>query len=154
MAKRDMGRPLFYAFLVIFVMTALVTLLGVTKVLDIAEGYLPALFTALILEVVGSIIALFRVVFGLASLRMALHFGEDPPDAGLTACKCTIRPSQSGKQPSTHQLNLVKQAGALVVRLPDVGPDDSVELEMSEDGRTWRSYPLDPFLSHADMLLR
>lgn len=50
---------LFYVFLAIFVATATVTLLGITKRINIDKEYLKPLFTALILEVVGAVIALF-----------------------------------------------------------------------------------------------
>jgi len=153
MAKRELARTLFWTFLGIFVVTAAVTLLGVTSVVTVPKTYLTALFTALILEVVGSIIALFRLVFGLTPLRMALDFVQDRPAHGLGTCTCTIKPSHPGKRERTQQVNLVMEAGALVVTLPDVGPGDSVELEVSQDGKIWRSDPLNPFLSHADMHL-
>ncbi len=50
---------LFYVFVAIFIATAAVTLLGITKRISIDQEYLKPLFTALILEVVGAVIALF-----------------------------------------------------------------------------------------------
>jgi hypothetical protein len=55
-----MKKHLFYTFLSIFVATAVITLLGVVKVVDIEEGYLQVLFTSLIIELVGSVIGLYR----------------------------------------------------------------------------------------------
>jgi hypothetical protein len=53
---------LFVAFVVIFVVTAVVTLLGITKKIDIDERYLRPLFVALILEVGGAVVALFGTI--------------------------------------------------------------------------------------------
>jgi hypothetical protein len=54
---------LFWIFIVIFSITAIVTLLGITGVIkNIKERYLNALFTALILEVVAAVVILFREV--------------------------------------------------------------------------------------------
>jgi len=54
---------LFWIFIIIFSITAIVTLLGITGVIKtIKERYLNALFTALILEVIGAVVILFRQV--------------------------------------------------------------------------------------------
>jgi len=55
-----MKKAFFYSFLAIFVLTSGVTLLGVTNVVAIKEGYLNALFGSLILELITAMIALFR----------------------------------------------------------------------------------------------
>jgi len=52
---------LFWLFIGIFAVTAIITLLGITGVLkNIKEKYLNTLFTALILEVVGAVFLLFQ----------------------------------------------------------------------------------------------
>jgi hypothetical protein len=51
---------LFIVFITIFVATAVTTLLGITNVITIRDGYLNTLFSALILEVIGAVIALFK----------------------------------------------------------------------------------------------
>jgi len=51
---------LFAVFVGIFCVTAIITLLGITGKLKIREGYLKALFSALILQVIGIIIALAK----------------------------------------------------------------------------------------------
>ena len=68
---------LFFTFLAIFVATALVTLLGITKRIDVEEKFLRPLFTTLILEVVGAVISLFLAAnfFGTS----ALEFMESLP---------------------------------------------------------------------------
>lgn len=55
------SNPLFIVFLLIFIATAIITLLGITNVIkNIKDKFLTALFTALILEVVASIIFMFN----------------------------------------------------------------------------------------------
>lgn len=55
-----MKEALFYSFLIIFVATAIVTLLGLTGHIKIRQGYLKILVTSLILEIVVSVIALYK----------------------------------------------------------------------------------------------
>lgn len=54
-----MKKIFFYAFLFIFVLTAVVTLLGITQLIVIKEVYLSKLFYSLIIELVGVVILLF-----------------------------------------------------------------------------------------------
>ncbi|MGZ6268760.1 MAG: hypothetical protein ACXWNR_09405 [Candidatus Limnocylindrales bacterium] len=51
---------LFYTFLAIFAATAVVTLLGIVHVVAIDDFYLKGLFGALLLELVGAVIGLYR----------------------------------------------------------------------------------------------
>ncbi len=54
---------LFWIFIVIFSVTAIITLLGITGVIKtIKDKYLNALFTALIIEVVGAVIGAFKSI--------------------------------------------------------------------------------------------
>jgi hypothetical protein len=55
-----MKRHLFYTFLGVFGLTSLVTLMGVTGVIHIADGYLTPLVGAFLLELAGAVIAVFR----------------------------------------------------------------------------------------------
>jgi len=55
-----MKKALFYVFLVIFGLTAMVTLGGITKVIAIDDFYLKGLFGALLVQLVGAVIALYR----------------------------------------------------------------------------------------------
>ena len=55
-----MKRHLFYTFLTIFGLTAVVTLLGITRVIVIEEFYLKGLFGAFIVELAGAVVALYR----------------------------------------------------------------------------------------------
>jgi hypothetical protein len=51
---------LFGTFILIFIATATITLLGVINKLQVKDGYLKALFTALIIEVVGAIVSMYN----------------------------------------------------------------------------------------------
>lgn len=55
-----MNKHLFYAFLAIFCLTALVTLGGIIHWLTIDDFYLKGLFSALLLQLIGSVIALHK----------------------------------------------------------------------------------------------
>jgi hypothetical protein len=58
--REIMKKHLFYTFLFIFILTAFITLLGVINVVEIKEKYLNILFGTLILELIASVIALFK----------------------------------------------------------------------------------------------
>jgi hypothetical protein len=51
---------LFVVFMLIFVATAAITLLGILGIISIEKNYLDALFAALLIELVGAVIALYR----------------------------------------------------------------------------------------------
>lgn len=55
-----MKKHLFYTFLGIFISTAAVTLFGITNVIAIQDKYLTPLFGALLIELIGAVIALYR----------------------------------------------------------------------------------------------
>ena len=51
---------LFYTFLIIFIATSVITLLGVVGVLEIKDFYLKGLFLAFLIELAGTVIAVYR----------------------------------------------------------------------------------------------
>ena len=55
-----MRKHLFYTFLIIFVLTAVITLLGILGWVKIDDFYLKGLFAALLIELVGSVVAFYR----------------------------------------------------------------------------------------------
>lgn len=57
-----MKAHLFYSLLAIFIVTSVVTLLGITKVILIDDGYLKVLTGAFLIELSGAIITLFKGV--------------------------------------------------------------------------------------------
>jgi len=71
-----MKRHLFYTFLWIFGITSIVTLLGVTGVIKIADGYLWALVSAFLVESAGAVVAIFK---------RAEFFSDEPGSGDLMA---------------------------------------------------------------------
>jgi hypothetical protein len=67
-------KVLFYVFVVIFSVTALITLLGIIGYVDIKTGYLDKLFYSLIVEVVGGIVALFKTEILNKPKKVKLRF--------------------------------------------------------------------------------
>jgi len=59
-SQDNMKNALFYTFLAIFVATAAVTLLGITGAVAIDDFYLKGLFGALLLELVGAVVGLYK----------------------------------------------------------------------------------------------
>jgi hypothetical protein len=74
---------LFYTFLVIFAATAVVTLLGVVKVLPIEQENLRWLLGAFLIELAGAVIALFRGApfFSKDELKKNIEPAKDEIDA-------------------------------------------------------------------------
>jgi hypothetical protein len=57
-----MKKHLFYTFLLIFVATATITLLGILRIVHIDDFYLRGLFSAFLVELGGAVIGLFKKV--------------------------------------------------------------------------------------------
>jgi hypothetical protein len=55
-----MKRHLFYTILAVFIVTSVVTLLGVTGVIHISDGYLTALLSAFLVQSAGAVLAVFK----------------------------------------------------------------------------------------------
>lgn len=83
-------QTLFWLFIGIFAITAIITLLGITGVIkSIKEKYLNTLFTALILEVIAAVFLIFK---GFDFAENKVDLAAIISDAGLTA------PSEVEKQ--------------------------------------------------------
>jgi len=78
-------QTLFWLFIGIFAVTAIITLLGITGVIKtIKEKYLNTLFTALILEVVGAVFLLFQ----------GFNFNENRADLSAIISKAGLSPPE------------------------------------------------------------
>lgn len=77
--NNNVGRILFYVFLSIFVATAIITLLGISGYLSIKDDYLTKLFYSLVLEVVGGIIALFKMRVLAGTEKIKIRFDVTNP---------------------------------------------------------------------------
>lgn len=144
----NMRRALFYAFLAIFVATAVVTLLGIIGVVAIDDFYLKGLFGALLLELVGAIIGLFKGTDFFAQEN------DKPRPADLGPPKGRIdeptRNQRVGRTinvsgvasgiPPQMQLWLAVEANGFVWPKRDITVDEANEWRASifEDGRSAR----------------
>ena len=107
-----MKKHLFYTFLAIFAATAVITLMGITGVIVIHEKYLTPLFGALLIELVGTVIALYRGANFWES-----DLGETVSPAPATQIPSPTSPSPLEKKPS------VSVALASVQENSDLGYD-------------------------------
>jgi len=75
------AKVLFFVFISIFVVTAIITLLGITGsgYVTIKEGYLNKLFYSLIVEVIGGIVALFKLEILKKQEKVKLRFDIGVP---------------------------------------------------------------------------
>ena len=82
-------QTLFYLFVGIFAVTAVITLLGITGVIKtIKDKYLNVLFTALILEVIAAVFLIFR----------GLDFTETPVNLSAIITKSGLSPPKDAKE--------------------------------------------------------
>lgn len=136
-----MKNALFYAFLGIFVATAAVTLLRITGVVAIDEFYLRGLFAALLLELVGVVIGLFRNWFipvqktGPKSPKASIDVPGSKQVVGRTI-NCSG--SASGIQPPMNLWLYVEANGFVWPKEPEVvvDQDNQWTARVFEDGRS------------------
>lgn len=109
MTKKDI---LFYTFLSIFIVTAIITFLGVLNLVQIKEGYLDTLFGVVLCESVGVVIALFR---------NANFFENQKP----ILCSETIMPSATREPKHEICMSTVEEKASL--RTQKIGPASAQE---------------------------
>jgi hypothetical protein len=137
---------LFYTFLVIFAATSVVTLLGVTSVITIREGYLTALVTAFLVELAGAVIAIFKSADFFASekieitaeedirnsirkLDTAFGYADDRLNAQAIHFQSRLLATQHlGPTPRTDIMKLVAQIGPLVGKIPSPVIDEALDV--------------------------
>lgn len=68
MSKKDI---LFYTFLIIFILTAVITMLGIIDVVKVREDYLNTLVAVFVVELAGAVIAIFRQVDFFSEIESA-----------------------------------------------------------------------------------
>ncbi len=92
-----MKKCLFYTFLFIFFVTAVVTLLGITKVFTIEDKYLTPLYLALLIELVVTVTAVYRKT----------DFFDDAKDKSIESI--SVAGSNISSSNTTIQEPLIKQ---------------------------------------------
>jgi hypothetical protein len=139
-----MKTHLFYTFLVIFAATAVITLLGLTNVIMIREGYLTGLVTAFLIELAGAVIAIFKsanfftaekseisseakVWESIRKLDTALGYAEDRLNAQAIHFQARLLASRHlVPTPRTDIMALVTQIESLVGKIPPSAIDESL----------------------------
>jgi len=135
---------LFYTFLVIFAATAVITLLGVTNVIAVRDGYLTGLVTAFLIELAGAVIAIFKsanffspekseisveakVWESIRKLDTAFGYVKDRQDAQAIHFQARLLASQHlGPTPRTDIMALVAQIEPLVGKVPSSVIDETL----------------------------
>ncbi len=112
-----MKRHLFYTFLTIFGLTAIVTLLGITKQIPIDDFYLKGLFGAFIIELGGAVIALYR---------NADFFGES---SSLDIYSSSIESASKSSEASSKS---IEQPTPALINALEIEPKVSVHLQGSK----------------------
>jgi hypothetical protein len=135
-------RGLFFAgFFLIFLCTAAITLLGITGVIKIDPTYLTALFSGLILEVVGAMIALFRLVFIGDQAAM-------PDINGYWKYRCTVHAIDPGRKIAvTRDGDEPQHGGTCPIQTERTPFGIKVSLEGQ---RLWSAYKVEGEWKHAN----
>lgn len=117
MSHQRMKQHLFYTFLAIFVATAAIALLGITGALAIPDFYLKSLTAALLIELVGAVIVMYKKVDFFAP--------DDPPHRQTTEHQEPALQSQTPVTPApTASLPVI--AAHVTQNLATTGPKEPV----------------------------
>ena len=112
---------LFWIFVAIFTVTAILTFLGITNVLKIHKNYLTAMFSALILEVVAAVVLVFQ------SFNYA---GPDPVDLNRLITEAGIAATPAPRQnPEAFLIEKLQESE----RVPGLSEQVDSLLEVLED---------------------
>ena len=138
-----MKRHLFYTFLVIFVATATVTLLGITGVITISSGYLTALVTAFLVELAAAVIALFTRTDFYADDPKATETtkSRQSKEADITEERFPL----GARSPNTSEEDRQDRTGAMIANVLKGYQDDTVY-------RQWKTHYRDELYSGLDVL--
>lgn len=102
------AKVLFYLFVGIFAITAIITLLGIIKVINIEHEFLYKLFYGLIIEVVASIVNLFTLQFlkNRNKVRFRFDIGEPYDKNSVDTFVCTAKLRDEDGEETSLKCNL------------------------------------------------
>ncbi len=155
-----MKKALFFTFLTIFGLTAIITLLGLLRVIDLREEYQTKLFYLLIVESIIPVITLFKKtaffdedeIAKPARISILLlpkdSFGRngDPH-----TCKVTILDPENDEE-KTLELEPRRVNGYLSAYLNDIGEDNLIKIETeNSNNEKWESQYFDANIAKAEM---
>jgi len=142
-----MRKVLFYSFIVIFLLTALVTLAGITKFLPMESQYLDTLVYALLLELVGGVIGLFTTTFkkGLSAekigdIEIQLVFPKTVDITNPTQAKATytLMAENSEIKPITGNCTVYSKGQSLYIKIKHIPLDKILLIEVNKEGKMYQ----------------
>ena len=160
-----MKKALFYTFLSVLGVTAVVTLLGITQYLQIQEGYLDKLFYMLIAELIAPVIVLFtKTKFFDDATQDALQI--EVPKLSVVIIpkesfsrkgdphKCTVR-VYSLESDEEREINIIpkRRNGYLSAFLEKVSEHELIKVSVSNSSdEQWESEYFKPSETKAEMV--
>lgn len=145
--KVPMRRALFNCFLLIFLLTALATLAGITKFLPMEQQYLDILFYALIVESVGGVIAMFTATFGkgisaekITDLKIQLVFPEpiDITNPAQILANYSLTESDISIEPITGKRRTYLNGQSLYIDIKAVSLDKDLCIDVEIDTKKYQ----------------
>ena len=145
--KVPMRRALFNCFLLIFLLTALATLAGITKFLPMDQQYLDILFYALIVESVGGVITMFTATFGkgisaekITDLKIQLVFPEpiDITNPAQILANYSLTESDISIEPITGKCRTYLNGQSLYIDIKAVSLDKDLCIDVEIDTKKYQ----------------
>ncbi len=160
-----MKQALFYMFLFVFGATAVVTLLGITQLLQIQEGYLDQLFYLLIAESIAPVIVLFKKTdfFGVTTqdaqqiedsrISVVLLPKQSFPRAA-DPHECTVSVyNQESDDEREIAITPIRINGHLSAFLETISVDDLIKVSVrNSQNQLWESEYFKPSVAKAEMV--
>ena len=143
-----MKKALFYTFLLVFFLTACVTLLGIIKILTIDEKYLTKIFYALVVESIIAVFALFKKTDFFSDDKLSAKgkiniyilpresFGRagDPHTGSISIY------SQSSDKARETSIKLIRVNGHLCAYLDDIDEEELIKVKVvNSKGEAWEA---------------
>ena len=136
-------RAVFNAYILVFLATAIVTLLGILNLrwFPIDKAILNILVKSLIVEVVGGVAALFgsRLIKGSSTLKIRLNFDVpfDLVDVSNVEATCTIIDPDTGKE-SEMRCIIYKDDLGLCMNISPPSWKRSISVAVNMHGKTYQ----------------
>ena len=151
-----MKKTLFYTFLLVYVLTAIIALLGITNKVKIDDKYLEKLFYAVLIESAVSVIVLFKKTefleennrFSLALIpKNSFNRDNDPHK-----CNIIIYSKETDKEKILKDKTLVRENGYLCVYIDKVNETELVKIKAwNAKHDEWESEYCSPSITKVEM---
>lgn len=153
-----MKKALFYTFLFVFASTALITLLGIIRIIEIDKEYLSKLFYALIVESIAPVIALFKKTefFDKSVEKNSMNIVLLPKesfgrDGDPHSCTISAYDKESDKEREIR-IQLKRENGYLCAYLTEMRENELIKVHV-QNAKTenWESQYFSPSIAKAEM---